>query len=107
MIYAMADTSDLSPELPTTPSAGGPVKVTASRASYTWIGLVIGALLGILLLIFILQNLNDATVTMFFWDFTMPVGVTVLLSAIGGALIMALVGGIRIVQLRNVAKRAH
>ncbi|MBF6094422.1 LapA family protein [Nocardia cyriacigeorgica] len=76
-----------------------------SKAGYTWIGLVIAALLGIVLLIFILQNLETARFELLFWSFTMPLGVSVLLSVIAGALVMALVGGVRIMQLRRAAKR--
>lgn len=80
-------------------------KVEASAVGYAWTGLILGALLLILLLIFILQNLNTTTVYLFFWDFSLPLGVGVLLAAITGALLMAIVGGARILQLRHLAKK--
>ena len=80
-------------------------KVESSKTGYTWVGLVVGALLGILILVFILQNLNSVRVDLLFWSFSMPLGVGVLLATIGGALVMALVGGVRIIQLRRQAKR--
>ncbi|WP_239003794.1 LapA family protein [Nocardia panacis] len=80
-------------------------KDIASRTGYTWTGLIVGVLILIVLLVFILQNLDQAEVTFFFWDFSLPLGITVLLSVIGGALVMALVGGVRILQLRRVAKK--
>ncbi len=36
----------------------------------------------------------------------LPAGISLLLAAIAGALIMALAGGVRIIQIRRVAKRA-
>lgn len=77
-----------------------------TRTGYTWLGLIIAALLGIVVLVFILQNLEAAHVEFFAWRFQMPIGVLVLLSVIIGALVMALVGGWRILQLRRAAKRA-
>ncbi|MFC3961131.1 lipopolysaccharide assembly LapA domain-containing protein [Nocardia jiangsuensis] len=76
----------------------------SSKTGYAWSGLVAGAVILIVLLIFILQNLDQVPVSLFFWDFTLPLGVTVLLSVIIGALLMSLVGGLRILQLRRLAK---
>jgi uncharacterized integral membrane protein len=76
-----------------------------TRAGYTWVGLVVAAMIGIIVLVFILQNLDQVRVTLFFWSFNLPLGVTVLLSVIAGALVMSLAGGWRILQLRRVAKR--
>ncbi|MET7772229.1 lipopolysaccharide assembly protein LapA domain-containing protein [Nocardia sp. NPDC005366] len=96
------------PETATPPPVTSTVttrKSLASRTGDTWIGLVAGVLILVVLLIFILQNLQTIRVSLFFWDFNMPIGVAVLLSVIGGALVMALVGGMRILQLRRVAKQ--
>lgn len=82
-----------------------PDALIKSRTGYTWIGLLTAAILGILLLIFIIQNLDQAPVQLFFWDFSLPLGITVLLSVIIGALVMGLVGGVRILQLRHAAKK--
>lgn len=82
-----------------------PKGVHGSRTGYTWIGLLAAAILGIVLLIFIIQNLDQARVEMLFWDFSLPLGITVLLSVIAGALVMGLVGGVRILQLRHAAKK--
>ncbi|WP_433710741.1 LapA family protein [Nocardia sp. CA-084685] len=76
-----------------------------SRTGDTWVALVAATLIGIVLLIFILQNLEQQRVDLFFWSFSLPVGILVLLSVIAGALVMALVGGVRIIQLRRAAKR--
>ncbi|MGW1740816.1 lipopolysaccharide assembly protein LapA domain-containing protein [Nocardia sp. NPDC001965] len=105
------------PEVPGTPAgyepdttAGKPAVrkrkgVEKSRVGNAWIALIVAALLGIVLLIFILQNSESADVEMLFWNFSLPLGVTILLSVIAGALVMALVGGVRIVQLRRAVHR--
>ncbi|MBP1158109.1 putative integral membrane protein [Rhodococcus sp. PvR044] len=77
-----------------------------TKAAATWTGLVIGVLVLILLLVFILQNLDKVGLKLFFWEFSLPLGVSLLLAAIAGALIMALAGGVRIVQIRRLAKKA-
>lgn len=77
----------------------------SSRTGYTWVGLIAGALILIVILVFILQNLDQQPVNFFFWNFSLPIGITVLLSVIAGALVMALVGGVRILQLRRVARK--
>nr|WP_258557692.1 lipopolysaccharide assembly protein LapA domain-containing protein [Rhodococcus sp. AG1013] len=81
-------------------------RIARTRAASTWTGLVIGIVVAILLLIFILQNLDSVTFQLFGWQFTLPAGISLLLAAIAGALIMALAGGVRIIQIRRVAKRA-
>ncbi|WP_405165917.1 lipopolysaccharide assembly protein LapA domain-containing protein [Nocardia sp. NBC_01499] len=90
---------------PTTIPAGKHRQSLSSRAGNTWIALIAGALILIVLLVFILQNLDRVDVSLFFWHFSLPLGVAVLLSVIGGALVMALVGGVRILQLRRAAKK--
>jgi uncharacterized integral membrane protein len=76
-----------------------------TRAGATWTGLVIGIIVLVLLLVFILQNLDSATLELFAWEFTLPLGVSLLLASIAGAVIMALAGGIRIIQIRRAANR--
>lgn len=94
------------PTTQTPPSTTAPRKRSLkTRTGYTWVALVAAAVLGIILLVFILQNLDKAEVTLFFWSFSLPLGITILLSVIAGALVMALVGGGRILQLRRAAKR--
>ncbi|WP_084511138.1 LapA family protein [Nocardia lijiangensis] len=97
------------PRTPSSPPATKPAMTGAkpsisSRTGYAWVGLVTGALILVVVLIFILQNLETIRVSLFFWEFNLPIGVAVLLSVIAGALVMALVGGMRILQLRRAAK---
>lgn len=74
-------------------------------AGGTWAALIIGALLLILLLVFILQNQQQVELNLFAWSFQFPAGIGYLFSAIAGALIMALVGGVRMIELRRQARK--
>ena len=78
-----------------------PSAVQGSFAGGTWIALIAGALLLIVLLVFIMQNQDQVDLVLFAWNFRFPAGIGFLLAAIGGALIMALVGGVRMFQLRR------
>lgn len=80
---------------------------SGGKLGSAWIGLVLGALVTILLLIFIAQNTASTDVSYFGWQFTLPLGVLVLFAAIAGALIMALFAGFRILQLRMRARKVR
>lgn len=80
-------------------------KVKSSFAGGTWAALIIGALLLILLIVFILQNQQEVEITFFAWTVHFPAAIAYLLSAITGALIMALVGGWRMYELRRQVKK--
>ncbi|MCQ9351627.1 lipopolysaccharide assembly protein LapA domain-containing protein [Corynebacterium sp. 153RC1] len=92
---------------PAVPAASTEPKVKSSFAGGTWVALIVGALLLIALLVFILQNQQQVELTMFAWAFTVPAGVGFLLAAILGALIMAMVGIVRMYQLRRQIKKAN
>lgn len=96
-----ADHSPTAREGSTVPeTAGGPL-------GSAWVGLVLGALVTILLLIFIAQNTTDTDVRYLGLQFSLPLGVLILFAAIAGALIMALFAGFRILQLRMRARKAR
>lgn len=82
-----------------TPEVEVPEK-KGSKTAVIWLALILGAALLILLLVFIVQNNVSAAFQYFSWQFNLPLGVAMLLAAIAGALIMALVGSVRIAQLR-------
>ena len=92
----------------TAPTTAAPParKIKRTRVGAAWIALIVGIIVMVLLLIFILQNLDSTPVSLLFWEFNLPLGVALLLAAIAGAVIMAVVGGWRILQIRRVAKRA-
>lgn len=74
-----------------------------TRTGRVWLILASGALVLIILLIFILQNTQRVVISFLGWDFEWPLGVALLFAAIAGILLMALAGGARIWQLRRAA----
>lgn len=80
------------PALDAEPRSGG-------KTAAIWISLILGAIILILLLIFVIQNNVTATFQYFNAQFDLPLGVAMLLAAIAGALVMALVGSMRMIQM--------
>jgi uncharacterized integral membrane protein len=87
----------------TTPPPESAVKFT--RTASVWTSLTAGFLILIVLLIFIVQNIDPAQITFLGWTGTLPLGVAILLAAVSGGLITVLVGTARIYQLRRAAKK--
>lgn len=79
-------------------------KARPTRISGTWVAVIAGLLVLVVLLIFILQNLDPATVRFFGAEGSLPLAIAMLFSAIGGAALVALIGGARILQLRKQAR---
>lgn len=90
-----------------TPTPVEAPKVRSSLAGGAWVALIFGTLLLILLLVFILQNQQQVQLNLFAWTFSVPAGVGFLLAAIAGALIMAVVGGVRMWELRRQVKASR
>jgi uncharacterized integral membrane protein len=78
-----------------------------TRLSGAWTALVIGVLALVLILIFILQNLQSVQLSFLFFQGHLPLAVALLFAVILGAVIVLAFGGARISQLRGVAKRAR
>ena len=70
-----------------------------------WVTLVVAAFVLLLLLIFILQNGQQAQVSFLGAHGSLPMGVALLLAAVFGVLLVALPGTVRILQLRAVGRR--
>ncbi|MFX1758844.1 lipopolysaccharide assembly protein LapA domain-containing protein [Rhodococcus sp. As11] len=79
--------------------------IRGTRTGALWTALILGVLILLLLLVFILQNLDSITLELFGWDFSLPLGVALLFAAIAGAAIVGIAGGLRILQLRHAANR--
>jgi uncharacterized integral membrane protein len=79
--------------------------VRFTRTSALWWSLALGALILILLLIFVAQNLDTTPVQFFGWTWNVSVGIAFLVAAIAGSLITVIVGGARMVQLRMAARK--
>lgn len=76
-----------------------------TRAAAVWTALIVGFLILIVLLIFIAQNTASAQLAFLGWRWSLPLGVAILLAAVGGGLVTVIAGTARIYQLRRAAKK--
>lgn len=93
------------PEVGTTVPAGQVEEVHLTRAGALWVSLILGFLILIVLLIFITQNTAATDFRFLNWNWSLPLGVAILLAAVCGGLITALVSAARMFQLRRAAKK--
>jgi uncharacterized integral membrane protein len=97
------------PTVPTpndiTPAGRHDPVVTRTRTGGLWTGLILSSLVLLFLLIFILQNNVPVQIQFLGLVGTLPTGVALLLAAIAGLLLVAIPGGLRILQLRRAARR--
>jgi uncharacterized integral membrane protein len=76
-----------------------------TRTGVAWWALGFSLLLLVLVLVFVLQNLTDATTSFFGLTWTIPLGLDLLLAALLGGMIAFLLGAARMLQIRRVARR--
>ena len=76
-----------------------------SRTSGAWLGVVAAAVLLLLLVVFIAQNTQDVQISFLWIDGTAPLSVALLIAAAIGIALTALVGSLRILQLRRRGRR--
>ena len=81
--------------------------VPRTRAGGVWVALGLSAVVLLLLLVFILENQKSVDVAYFGAHASLPLGVALLLAAVGGALLVVIAGSARILQLRATARRHH
>jgi putative membrane protein len=81
--------------------------LAGTRVSRAWIAIICFALILTLLLIFVLQNTRKVNISYFNADFTLPLAVAMLLSAVAGVLLAAIAGTWRIFQLRRKVKKGR
>jgi uncharacterized integral membrane protein len=86
---------------------GGADSATAPRTKtgIAFGSLIAGAIVLIVLLVFILENTESVKVSFFGAGGHLPLGVALLLAAIGGGLLVGVVGTARIIQLRRHVRR--
>jgi len=91
------------PTPPTEPGGGSLSQrgTGRTRLSGAWVGVVAGALVLVLLLVFILQNTRSVKISFFTAHGSLPLGVALLLATIGGLLLAGVVASLRIWQLRH------
>ncbi|MEV6903828.1 lipopolysaccharide assembly protein LapA domain-containing protein [Amycolatopsis sp. NPDC051372] len=95
------------PTDPTTTSPPTKAGKRPTRVSGAWIAAVVAIVLLAFLLVFILQNLDSVTVHFLGMSGSLPLGIAMLLAALGGMVVIALVGGARIMQLKKATRRAR
>lgn len=94
-------------EQATTPTRAAHDELTTgpTRASRLWAAVAVVLLLALLMLVFILQNGRQEQMQFLWMQFTLPLGVALLLAAVGGGLLVILLGVARLSQLRLAARR--
>lgn len=78
-----------------------------SRIGGWWAGIVLSAVVGVLLLVFIVQNTEPVRITFLWISGSLPTGVALLFAGIAGILLVAIPGTARIRQPRRAARRAR
>jgi uncharacterized integral membrane protein len=99
----MTQTPNESGRVPVEPPTGrrrGDRGATPSRVGSLWVASILFAVVLLLLLIFVLQNGQSATISYLGAHGSVPQGVALLLAAVFGILLVALPGTARIIQLR-------
>ena len=75
-----------------------------SRFGRIWVASVAFVVVLVLVLVFIFQNLNKARVHFMAWSGSPPLGLALLLAVVSGAIVVLLIGSIRIMQLRKTVR---
>src|ERR1700738_4831565 len=78
-----------------------------TRLSGAWTALVVGVVALLVILVFILQNLQSVELYFLTFHGHLPLAIALLFAVILGAVIVLAFGGGRILQLRLVARRAR
>ncbi len=86
-----------------TSRTGSPSAAGGTRASAVWTGVAVASLLGVLLLVFILQNTTRVPVHFLGAHGHFPLAIGLLVAAVAGACIVLIPGIVRIAQLRRRA----
>lgn len=76
-----------------------------TRLSAAWVGVMAGAMVLVLLLVFILQNTRSVNVSYFTLSGSMPLGIALLLATMAGLLLAGGIASLRIWQLRHRLSR--
>lgn len=76
-----------------------------TRAGVIWVAISAGLIFFVLLIIFILQNQDPVTVKYFGAVGELPLGMALFIAAVGGGILVAVAGAIRIMQLRKQRRR--
>ena len=95
--------TDPRPEPTPRPEPRNPLR--GSRTSGLWAGVVASAVVLILMIIFIAQNTEPVDVQFLGWEGQTPLAVALLIASVGGLVLAAVAGTLRIWQLRRRVRR--
>ena len=79
----------------------------SSRTSRSWAGLIALVILLVLLVVFIAQNTQRVQVSFLGWSGHPPLSVALLIAAVGGAALTAMMGTLRMWQVRRRVRRGR
>ncbi|MDA3629626.1 LapA family protein [Saccharopolyspora oryzae] len=79
-------------------------RLARTRTGGIWVSVVVAVVVLVFLLVFIVQNSDSVTVHFLWMAGNLPLGVAMIFAVLAGALLVALVGTARILQLRRSAK---
>jgi len=80
-------------------------KLPVTKLGRIWTATIFGIIVLILLIVFIAQNQDVVTLRYFAYEGQVNLGLALLIAAIGGALVVAIAGVARVIQLRSTAKK--
>jgi uncharacterized integral membrane protein len=80
---------------------------TRTRTSTVWAAVVVLVASMVLVLVFILQNLQAVAVSFLIFHGKLPLGVALLVAATLGGVVVVAAGAARVVQLRRVRRRTE
>ncbi|MCW4466596.1 lipopolysaccharide assembly protein LapA domain-containing protein [Glutamicibacter sp. MNS18] len=78
-----------------------------TRAGMVWTATVAGLLMLVLLIIFIVQNQDQVTLRYFGLSGQVSLGLALFIAAVGGGILAAIAGAVRIIQLRTMARKSR
>ena len=91
----------------TSPPAPPDKVLPVTRASAAWVATAIALLLLVMLIVFILQNSTRVEVHYLGLAGSLPLGMALLIAAVGAGVVVAIAGGARVTQLRRKVRRAR
>jgi len=84
-----------------------PSALATTRAAAAWFATAVALVLLVLLIILILQNQDVVTLHYLGFTGSLPLGTALFIAAVAGAAVVAIVGVVRLTQLRVTARRVR
>ncbi|GAA0451532.1 hypothetical protein Aca07nite_56090 [Actinoplanes capillaceus] len=87
-------------------SAASPTgRVYRTRAGSAWCGVCAAALLSVVLIVFIGQHTRSVQVNFLGMSGSLPLALALLVAAVGAAILITVVGAVRVAQLRRLSSQ--